>query len=79
MATEDAVPDELVLIEGSQMILEGNESFHTGHIPYAAIRRLGNEIYVRTDENISSFPLRFIDRRKKDRRRPNSDRRHYDQ
>lgn len=79
LATEDAVPDEIVLIEGSQMILEGNESFHTAHIPYAAIRRLGNEIYVKTDENISSFPLRFVDRRKKDRRRPNSDRRRYDQ
>ncbi|MFT3746022.1 MAG: alginate lyase family protein [Pyrinomonadaceae bacterium] len=79
LSSEDAIPDEFVLIDGDQMIVERNEAFVSGNTDYAAVRRLGNDIFVKTQEEMRTFPLRFIDRRKNDRRRPNSDRRRSDQ
>lgn len=79
LSNEEAVPDELVLIDGDQLVIEGNTAFDSANVPYAAIRRLGNDVYVKTNAEMRTFPLRFIDRRKKDRRSPNSDRRRSDQ
>lgn len=79
LSHEEAVPDELVLIDGDQLIIEENEAFGSGSVAYAAIRRLGNDVYVKTSEEMRTFPLRFVDRRKKDRRQSNYDRRRADQ
>lgn len=79
LSSEEAVPDEFVLIDGDQLVLEGNEAFGSSNVEYAEMRRLGNDVYVKTKQEMRSFPLRFIDRRKKDRRQPNSDRRRSDQ
>ncbi|HQZ96565.1 MAG TPA: alginate lyase family protein [Pyrinomonadaceae bacterium] len=79
LSSEESAPDEFVLIDGDQLLLEGNEAFESGHVEYAAIRRLGNDVYVKTQKEMRTFPLRFIDRRKKDRRLLNSDRRRAEQ
>lgn len=79
LSDENAVPDEFVLIEGSQLIIDGNRALEGASVPYSSIRRFGNDLYVRSSAGTSTFELRFVDRRKGDRRRPGSDRRQSDQ
>lgn len=75
LSGDAAVPDEFVLIDGSQFLIEGNRVFDGAHVEYAAIRRLGNDLYIREQNDMRTFPLRFVDRRNRERRQPDSDRR----
>jgi len=74
LGTGEAVPEEFILINGSRLVIAENEVF-SGNATHASLRRLGSELYIRTDKETSKFELRFVDRRKDERRRPNSDRR----
>ncbi len=72
----ESVPDELVAVEGSSLIIKGNELLGKAVDPrFAAIRRLGNDMYLKTATGRSTVSLGFVDRRKGDRRRTDSDRR----
>lgn len=75
LSNEYSIPDEFVLIDGSRLIIEGNQVLRGDVVPYASIRRLGTDLYVKTSEKAFTFELRYVDQRKRDRRKPNSDRR----
>lgn len=79
LADDNAVPDEFVLVDGSRLIIEGNRVLDTHHRQFASMRRFGNDLYINSDSGKNTFELRFVDRRKKERRRPDSDRRKSDQ
>ncbi len=79
LSDEQAVPDEFVLIDGGQLRIEGNRVFDTERVSYAAIRRFGDDLYIKTDDGMRTFELRFVDRRTSERRLPRSDRRRADQ
>ena len=70
-----AVPDEFVLIAGSSLTINGNEIFAEPEVPFAAIRRLGSDLHLKTDKGRSKAAVPFVERRKSDRRQPNTDRR----
>lgn len=49
LSTGETVPDEFVLIHGNRLRIGGNDIFETGDCRYAAARRVGEELYVKTD------------------------------
>ena len=75
MSDGETVPDEFVLIDGNSLIVNGNEFFSESEDAYASIRRLGNDLYIKTDKGRWTASLGFVERRKGDRRQPASDRR----
>lgn len=76
---ENSMPDEFILIQGSRLTIEGNAVMDGVAADHASIRRFGNQLYIKTQSETSTFDLRFVDRRKRDRRKPRSDRRRSDQ
>lgn len=79
LSNEAAVPDEFVLIDGSQLIIEGNRVLDSDSLPFASMRRFGDDLYINAGGEKRTFELRFVDRRKSERRKPKSDRRKSDQ
>ena len=75
MRVGEILPDEFVLIDGNSLMFDGNAAFVEPDVPYAAVRRLGNELYIKTDSGIRNVSLGFVERRKRNRREPVSDRR----
>lgn len=75
ISDESGIPDEFVLVDGSRLIIQENQAIVGDPIEFASARRLGNHLYIRADDETRTFQLRFIDRRKNDRRQPQSDRR----
>ena len=71
----ERVPDEFVLISGNGLIVNGNEIFEEADVPFAAVRRLGNDLYLKTDKTRRTTALAPVERRKRDRRQPQTDRR----
>lgn len=49
MAEGETLPDEIVLIDGDTLRMAGDDIFGENQLTYAAIRRLGRELYVKTD------------------------------
>ena len=49
LSTGETVPDEFVLIDGDRLRIGGNDIFETSDCRYAAARRVGDELYVKTD------------------------------
>jgi len=72
---KEAAPDEFILIDGSNLTIAANKVFADDAVSHAAVRRLGSELYIRTENEMRTFPLRFVDRRNSERRQPGSDRR----
>ncbi len=72
---DESLPDEFVLIDGNRLRIGEHEIFDESEVPYAAARRLGNELYVKTDTKRRTVSLGPAERRQRDRRQPSSDRR----
>lgn len=72
---DEAVPDEFVLIDGDRLRIGEQEIFAESEIPFASARRMGSELYIKTDKGRQTESLRPADRRSGDRRQPSSDRR----
>jgi Heparinase II/III-like protein/Heparinase II/III N-terminus len=54
----DEVPEEFVMVNGSYFFAEGREVInHSGNLKFAAARRLGNRLNVRTNDNVFSLSL----------------------
>jgi len=47
---DEALPDELVLIDGSRFRIGDHEILKEADVAYAAVRRLGRELYFKTDK-----------------------------
>lgn len=47
--SEDALPDEFILVDGNCLEIDGREIFDTHELTYASIRRLGGDLYTKTD------------------------------
>jgi hypothetical protein len=64
----------MIFVGGSRLLINGHKVFDapTGH---AAIRRLGNELYIKTDRVRRRKRVGFVERRTGDRRKGGSDRR----
>ncbi|MFZ1699212.1 MAG: alginate lyase family protein [Pyrinomonadaceae bacterium] len=45
----ERVPDEFVLIDGDRLKVGGREVFDSRELTYSSIRRLGSELYIKTD------------------------------
>lgn len=76
MADEDADPDELVLVNGNCLTIDEDDVLGRSRHEYAAIRRLGNDLYIETPAGRTTRPFRTIERRKgQDRRRVGRERR----
>ncbi len=71
---ENGAPDEMVLIDGSNVSLEGN-SVIASPTRFASVLRLGKDIYVREGDERRVVELKPVERRKGDRRQGGSDRR----
>jgi hypothetical protein len=52
LSDNDALPDELVLIGGDSLSIGGMEIFAGQSLDHAHIRRLGNELYISTNEGL---------------------------
>lgn len=72
---DENVPDEFVLIGGNRFRIGEHEIFDEGEVPYASARRLGNELYIKTDQTRRTASLGPAERRQRDRRQTSSDRR----
>lgn len=75
IGNEGGIPDEFVLIEGTRLTIQENHAIAGGSVDHASGRRLGNDLNLRVGTEARTFPLRFVDRRKRDRRQKDSDRR----
>lgn len=75
LSSEEAVPDELVLIGGRSVVIESNRVIDDRQTEHTSIRRLGNTLYIRSQDEMRTSELRFVDRRRSERRQPRSDRR----
>ncbi len=71
----ETVPDEFVLINGSQLRIGEHEVFGASDVPFASARRLGNELYIKTDKTRRTASIGPAERRQGDRRQPSSERR----
>ena len=71
----ETLPDEFVLIDGNSLVINGNAVFAEPDVPYASVRRVGNDLYIKTDSGRRIAALGFVERRNRDRREPASDRR----
>ncbi|MBK8466524.1 MAG: alginate lyase family protein [Chloracidobacterium sp.] len=72
---DETTPDEFVLIDGSGLRIGEHEIFDESQIPFASARRMGNELYIKTDEGRHTASLGPAERRQGDRRQTSSDRR----
>ena len=72
---DEKVPDEFVLIGGSRLTIGEHEIFDESEVAYASARRIGNELYIKTDNARRRVSLGPAERRLGDRRQPSSDRR----
>lgn len=72
-----AVPDEFVLIDGSDLIIMGNEILKGPEVKFAALRRLGNDLYIKTDRRRKRAKIAVVEKRKRERRQSGSDRRRW--
>jgi hypothetical protein len=45
----ESQPDEFVLIDGNRLVVDGDDVFDSHELTYASIRRLGSEMYIKTD------------------------------
>ncbi len=79
-----SLPDEFVLIDGNHLVIGGNDIFDMAKVPFSSIRRLGNQLYVKTDKCRRTASLDKVkppkkrapvERRNRDRRKDTSDRR----
>lgn len=70
---DEAVPDEFVLIDGNRLRIGEHDVFDESEVLHSAARRLGNELYVKTDKTRRTLSLGPAERRQRDRRQ--SDRR----
>jgi hypothetical protein len=61
------IPDEFVLIDGSELKIGEYEIVNT-QVPFASARRLGNELYIKTDSSRITASLGPAERRQGDRR-----------
>ncbi len=80
----ETLPDEFVLIDGSRLRIGEDEIVSGSHIAHAAARRLGEELYVKTDKARKTVSLDkpkrtkspdVKERRNRDRRQSSSERR----
>jgi len=71
----ETVPDEFVLIDGNRLRIGSHEIFDEPKVPFASARRLGNELYIKTDKGRQTASLGPAERRQGDRRQTSSDRR----
>lgn len=73
-SNEAEQPDELILIDGSCLTFNRHEVF-TEPTASAVIRRLGVDLYIRTDKLRRKKRIGFVERRHADRRGSGNDRR----
>ena len=71
----ETVPDEFVLVAGNSFTINGNDIFNEAEVRFATVRRLGSELYLKTDNGRRKAAIAFVERRKSDRRQPDTDRR----
>ena len=81
----ETFPDEFVLIDGNKLAIGANEILHEENVAHASARRLGHELYIKTENKRRTFLLEQnttqpklddgIERRASNRRRSSSDRR----
>lgn len=80
----ESLPDEFVLIGGNRLTIGENEIFDKPNVAHASARRLGSDLYVKTDKGRRTVSLeraapskspRKIERRQRDRRHSSTDRR----
>lgn len=71
---ESEQPDELILIDGNSFTFNRHDVF-AEPVRSAVIRRLGVDLYIRTDELRRKKRIGFVERRRADRRKGGSDRR----
>ena len=45
----ETAPDEIVLVDGDRLRIEKEEIFEPSELTYSSIRRLGSQLYVKTD------------------------------
>ena len=53
----ETLPDEFVLIDGDRLQIVGNDVLDESADNYAAIRRLGNDLYIKTENGRSKKTL----------------------
>ncbi|MFN0277869.1 MAG: alginate lyase family protein [Pyrinomonadaceae bacterium] len=80
----ESLPDEFVLIDGNRLRINSKKIFETPNIEHAAVRRLGQELYVKTDKTRRTVSLDKakpqksrapVEQRNRDRRKGTTDRR----
>ncbi len=70
----ELVPDEFVLIDGSQFIVR-DQTIINSALTYAAVRRLGSDLYVKTENERRIVSIGLVERRFRNRRQADKDRR----
>jgi len=70
-SNEGSLPDEFVLINGGRFKLGERNILDVVRMPFATARRLGEEIYLRTEDERRTVAI--TERRKADRSQPSSD------
>lgn len=75
LAEGEAAPDEFVVIDGSRLRVGRGVVVGEPNVKHAAVRRLGNDLYLKTDKGRRNRSIGLIERRKRDRRHPATDRR----
>jgi hypothetical protein len=72
-STDKNLPDEYVLIDGTGLTLGVHEIFAETKVPYATARRLGNELYIKTDRSRRNVSIAPAEKRRSDRRNTSPD------